>query len=186
MKSRLFIPTMLAGILLFAACDTAKKTAAEAAIQGAQTAYSAVADQANQYVPDQAKDVQASIQAAKAAFDKGDYTAALEAAKDLPEKIKALAAAASAKKDELTAKWKDMSSSMPNMVSAVQTKVDALTKSHKLPAGAADNLAAVKQSWSDASAAFSSGKLQDAMAKASEAKDKLTQLQSMLGIKPAA
>jgi len=186
MKSRLFVPTFLAVILLFAACDTAKKTAAEAAIQGAQTAYSAVADQANQYVPDQAKDVQTSIQAAKDAFDKGDYGAALEAAKSLPEKIKALGAAASAKKDELTAKWNDMSSSMPGLVSSVQTKMDALTKSHKLPAGAADNMASVKQAWSDASAAFQSGKLQDAMSKASAAKDKLNQLQTMLGMKPAA
>jgi len=186
MKSKLLIPALVAGILCFAACDTARKTAAEAAIQGAQTAYSAVAEQANQYVPDQAKDVQASIQAAKDAYDKGDYSAALEAAKSLPEKIKALGAAAAAKKDELTAKWNEMSSSMPGLVSAVQTKVDALTKSHKLPAGAADNMAAVKQAWSDASAAFSSGKLQDAMSKASEAKDKLNQLQSKLGMKPAA
>jgi hypothetical protein len=75
---------------------------------------------------------------------------------------------------------------MPGLVSAVQTKVDALTKSHKLPAGAADNMAAVKQAWGDASSAFQSGKLQDAMAKASEAKDKLTQLQTMLGMKPGA
>ncbi len=186
MKNRLLVPTILAVILLSAACDTAKKTAAEAAIQGAQTAYSAVADQANQYVPDQSKDVQATIQSAKDAFDKGDYSAALEAAKSLPEKIKALAAAASAKKEELTAKWSEMSSSMPGLVSAVQTKMDALTKSHKLPAGASDNMASVKQTWNDASSAFQSGKLQDAMSKASEAKDKLTQLQATLGMKPAA
>jgi len=186
MKSRLVVSSILAAILLLAGCDAAKKTAAEAAVQGAQTAYSAVAEQANQYVPDQAKEVQASIQTAKDAFDKGDYSAALEAAKSLPEKIKALAAAASAKKDELTAKWSAMSSSMPGLVSSVQTKIDALTKSHKLPAGAADNMATVKQTWSDASSAFQSGKLQDALSKASEAKEKLTQLQSMLGMKPAA
>lgn len=186
MKSRLFIFTIFAGILFFAACDNAKKTAAQTAIQGAETAYSAVADQANLYVPDQAKDVQAAIQAAKAAFDKGDYSAALEAAKDLPGKIKALGAAASARKDELTAKWNEMSSSMPGLVADAEAKVTELTKKHKLPEGAADNLAAVKQAWTDASSAFSSGKLQDAMAKASEAKDKLTQLQSALGMKPAA
>lgn len=186
MKSRLLIFTILAGILSLTACDAGKKTAAQAAIQGAQTAYSAVADQANQYVPDQAKDVQTSIDAAKAAFDKGDYTAALESAKDLPEKIKALGAAASAKKDELTAKWNEMSSSMPGLVAAVQTKIDAMKKTHKLPDGAADNLASVKQAWDDASAAFQSGKLQDAMTKAAAAKDKLTELQATLGMKPAA
>ena len=186
MKTRVLIAAILAGVMLFAACDSAKKTAAEGAITGAQAAYSAVADQATQYVPDQAKDVQAAIQSAKDALAKGDYSAALDAAKGLPDKIKALADAAKAKKDELTAKWQDMSSSLPGMVSSTQAKVDALAKTHKLPAGAADNFAAIKQTWTDASGAFSSGKIQDALAKASEAKEKLMQLQTTLGMKPAA
>ena len=186
MKMKLALTALLAGIVLFTACDNAKKVGADAAIKGAQTAYSAVADQANQYVPDQAKDVQASIQSAKDAFDKGDYSAAFDAAKALPEKVKALQAAASAKKDELTAKWNDLSASIPGLVSAVQTKVDTLTKSHKLPAGAADSFASVKQTWTDASAAFTSGQIPDALAKASAAKTKLTELESKLGMKPAA
>ena len=90
------------------------------------------------------------------------------------------------KKDELTAKWKEISESMPGLVTSVQTKVDALTKNHKLLAGAADSLASVKQSWTDASTAFQSGQLSDARAKASAAKAKLTELQTMLGMKPAA
>jgi hypothetical protein len=186
MKTKLVLAALLAGMLFATACDSAKKAAADTAIKGAQTAYAAVADQAGEYVPDQAKDVQASIQSAKDAFDKGDYSAALEASKALPDKVKALAAAAAAKKDELTAKWTELSGSMPGLVTAVQTKVDALTKSHKLPPGAADNFASVKQAWGDASSAFQSGKLQDAMTKASAAKAKLTELQTMLGIKPAA
>jgi hypothetical protein len=186
MKTKLALTAILAGMMFFTACENAQKTAAAAAIKGAQTAYAAVADQANQYVPDQAKDVQTAIQSAKDAFDKGDYAAAFKASKALPGKVKDLAAAAAAKKDELTAKWTEMSGSMPGLVTAVQTKVAALTKSHKLPAGAADSLASVKQSWSDASTAFHSGQLSDAMAKASAAKAKLTELQAMLGMKPAA
>jgi hypothetical protein len=186
MKTKLALASILAGMMLFAACDNAKKTGADAAIKGAQAAYAAVADQANQYVPEQAKDVQAGIQSAKDSFDKGDYTAAFEASKTLPGKVQDLAKAADAKKAELTAKWNELSSSMPGLVSAVQTKVDALTKSHKLPAGAADGLASVKQTWTDASAAFTSGQIPDALAKASAAKAKLTELQTTLGIKPAA
>jgi hypothetical protein len=112
----------LAKDLFFTACENAQKTAADAAIKGAQTAYAAVADQANQYVPDQAKDVQTAIQSAKDAYDKGDYAAAFEASKALPGKVKDLAAAAAVKKDELTAKWKEMSESMPGLVTAVQTR----------------------------------------------------------------
>jgi hypothetical protein len=72
------------------------------------------------------------------------------------------------------------------MVAAVQTKVDALTKSHKLPAGAGDTLTSIKQNWTDASAAFTSGNLSGAIAQASAAKAKLTELQTTLGMKPAA
>jgi len=186
MKTRFALTAILAGMMFFTACDNAQKAGADVALKGAQTAYAAIADQANEYVPDQSKDVQAAIQSAKDAFDKGDYAGAFEAAKGLPEKIKALAAAASAKKDELTAKWNAMSSSMPGLVSAVQTKVEALTKSHKLPAGAADSLASVKQTWTDASTAFTSGQIPDALAKASAAKTKLTELETSLGMKPAA
>jgi len=186
MKTKLMVFTILMAMVSLVACDSAKKAAADEAIKGAQSAYAAVADQATQFVPDQAKDVQGAIQSAKGSFDKGDYSAALEAAKGLPDKIKALGAAAAAKKDELTAKWNELSSSMPGLVSAVQTKVDALTKTHKLPTGAADNFASIKQMWGDASSAFQTGKLQDAMTKAAEAKEKLTQLQATLGMKPGA
>ncbi|MFZ0684463.1 MAG: hypothetical protein WAM89_02890 [Terriglobales bacterium] len=186
MKTKLVLAALLAGMMLFTACENAQKTGADVAIKGAQTAYAAVADQANQYVPDQTKDVQTAIQSAKDAYDKGDYAAAFEASKALPDKVKALAAAALAKKDELTAKWKDLSGSLPEMVTTVQTKVDALTKSHKVPAGAADTLASIKQTWTDASTAFTSGQIPDAVAKASAAKDKLIQLETTLGIKPAA
>jgi len=186
MKTKFVFAAILAGMMLFTACENAQKTGADAAIKSAQTAYAAVADQANQYVPDQAKDVQAAIQSAKDAFDKGDYAGALEASKALPDKVKDLAAAAAAKKDELTAKWTEMSSSMPGLVTAVQTKVAALAKSRRLPPGAADSLTSVKQSWTDASTAFQSGQLSDAMAKASAAKAKLTELQTLLRMKPAA
>jgi hypothetical protein len=66
----------------------------------------------------------------------------------------------------------------------VQKKADALTKSHKLPKGADGSLAAAKQAWTDASAAFTSGQLPDAVAKASAAKATLIDLQPTLGIKP--
>jgi hypothetical protein len=186
MKTQFAVTAILAGTMLLAACDTAKKTGADAAIKTAQTAYSAIADQAKTYAPDQAAAVQASIQSAKDAYDKGDYSAAFDAAKELPGKIQDLSKAISAKKDELTAKWNELSSSMPGMVSAVQTKMDALTKSHRVPKGAADMFASVKQTWADASSSFTSGQIPDALAKASAAKQKLVDLEASLGMKPAA
>ena len=95
-----------------------------------------------------------------------DYEAALNSAKDLPRKISDLASTAKVKKDELTTQRTSLSGSLPKTVEEITTKVAALTKTHKLPAGAGDQLDAAKQMWTDASSAFSSGNLSDAMAKA--------------------
>jgi predicted small secreted protein len=62
MKTRLALTAILAGMMFFTACENAQKTGADVAIKAAQSGYAAVADQATQYVPDQAKDVQSSIQ----------------------------------------------------------------------------------------------------------------------------
>jgi outer membrane murein-binding lipoprotein Lpp len=71
MKTKLVATVILAGMMLFAACSNSHKTDADAAIKSAQTAYATVADQANQYVPDQSKQVQAAIQSAKDSFRQG-------------------------------------------------------------------------------------------------------------------
>jgi phage terminase small subunit len=55
-----------------------------------------------------------------------------------------------------------------------------------VPKATADSFASAKQTWTDASAASASGKIPDAVAKGSEAKTELTDLQSKLGIKPKA
>ena len=132
MKTKLVATIIVAGIMFFAACSNSHKTDADAAIKSAQTAYAAVADEANLYVPDQAKQVQADIQSAKDSFDKGDYEAADNASKGLAARIQDLTKAADAKKADLTAQWNDLNASVPGLLAADQKKVDALTKSHRL------------------------------------------------------
>jgi hypothetical protein len=185
MKMKNILTTVVLGVCFLSACDTAKKTAAEAAIQGANTAYTQIAGEAQKYVPEQAMAVQNTLQQARTSLGSGDYSAALDAAKGLPAQIKDLSDAVKAKKDELMAKWNDLNSSMPGLVSAIQSKVDALKKHHALPAGATDALAGLKQAWGNASAAFQSGDLSGAMEKASAAKAKLADMQQMLGMKAA-
>ena len=180
-KSMLLV--VLLNVCFFAACDGAKKTAAEAAVNAADSSFQSIAAEAQKYVPEQAKGVQDSLQQAKTALSNGDYSAALDVAKGLPEKISSLGDALKAKKDELTAKWNDLQSTMPGLVSAVQSKFDVLKKKHALPAGADSSLTGLKQAWGEASSSFQSGDLSSAMEKASAAKEKLADIQKMLGIK---
>lgn len=190
-KMNWFVCGFLGLALIMAACGGAEKEATEAAINAAQTAINAASPDAAKYVPDQLKAAQGALQSAKDALAKGDYSAALAAAKDAGSKASDLAKAAAAKKDELMKGWASLSESMPKSMDQVKAKLDAYSHGAKMPAGldkaklaaAKDQYAQLKQSWSDAAAAAQQGNFGDAIQKASGIKDVLAKLMEMLGIK---
>ena len=178
-------------VVLFAAGCAGNSKPAEEAIKAAEAAIDSVKGEAAKYIPDQVKGLEEGLKTAKDAFAKKDYTAALNAVKDLPGKAKELAAAAAAKKIELTKTWEDMSSGLPKMVGAIQSRVDILSKSKKLPAnldeakfdGVKAGLAEATQMWGDAQKDFSSGNLADAVSKAKTLKDKAMEMMTTLGMR---
>lgn len=194
MKKPITQLVVLAVVLLLAACSSSKGPA-EQAIQAAEVAYDSVKAEALKYVPDQAQAVETALSAAKESFAKGDYLAALNSAKDLAPKAKDLATAVAAKKEELTKNWSEMSAGLPKMVEAIKSRVNILSKSKKLPAGldkakfdgVKSGLAEITQTWTDATGAFQSGNLTDAVAKAKTVKDKAIEIMTTLRMQaPAA
>jgi hypothetical protein len=195
MKNPITQVLALAVVLLFAACSSSKEPA-EQAIKAAEEAFGSVKVEALKYVPDQAQAFETTLNTAKDSFAKGDYLAALNSAKDLLPRAKDLATAATAKKEELSQKWGQMSLGLPKMVEAIKSRVDILSKSKKLPAGldqtkfdgVKSGLAEVTQTWSEATGAFQAGNLNDAVAKAKTVKDKAVEIMTTLGmnIPPAA
>jgi hypothetical protein len=105
-------------------------------------------------------------------------------------KAKDLGAAAAAKKAELTKAWEEVSSGVPQPAAAIKSRVDILSQSKKLPAaldkakldGAKTDLAALNQSWTEASEAFKSGNVTDAVGKARAAKDKAVEIMTALNM----
>lgn len=183
-------PMVLIVLVLFAAACASDTKPAEEAIKAAEAAINAAKGEAINYIPDQVKALEDGLKAAKDAFAKKDYKAALNAAKDLPGKAKDLAAAAATKKEELTKAWKEMSGGLPKMVEAIKSRVDVLSKSKKLPAnldkakfdGVKAGLPEVTQMWDDAQKAFSGGNLADAVSKAKTIKDKAVEMMTTLGM----
>ncbi len=191
MSRKLFFSIIaLAFCFAFAACNTAKSPA-EAAIKAADEALASVRSDASVYVPDQLKAVEDSLAAARDSFQKGDYKQALAGAKDLAGNAKDLVAAVAAKKDELAKSWQEMSGGLPGMVSAIQSRVNILSKSRNLPAGLDKekfeslkaSLATVTQTWTEASGAFSSGNLMDAVTKGASVKEKAVEIMTALNMK---
>lgn len=183
MICRKLIVPILAVALVLAGCQNAPKISADAAIGSAKAAFAPVKDLSEKYVPEQTAAVESSITAAQTAYNDGDYAGALTAAKGLPGQISDLATAAKAKKDELTAEWASLSSSLPGLMSAVSTKASRLAAAHKLPASADDQLTSAKRLWDTSTAAFSSGDLNTAVSDGNSAKEKLTSLAAMLHVK---
>ena len=177
-------------LVLFAAACASDQKPAEEAIKAAESAIESAKGEAAKYVPDQVKGLEDGLQAAKDAFAKKDYKAALSAAKDLPGKAKELGAAAAAKKAELTKAWEQMSGGLPKMVEAIKSRVDILSQSKKLPAnidkakfeGIKSGLPEVTQMWDDAQKAFSGGNLADALSKAKTIKEKAVEMMTTLGM----
>ena len=177
-------------VLALAACESAEKAPASAALSAAQTAIDAVKTEAMKYVPDQVKAVQDALAAANANFEKKDYKAALAGAQDVAAKAKELGAAAATKKAELTKSWEEISNGVPKMAEAIKSRVDILSQSKKLPAGldkakvddAKAGLASMNQSWTQASDAYKSGDVSGAVVKAKAAKDKAVEIMTALNM----
>ena len=192
-----FVWMMTAMIAVLVVGCANQKAPAEQAIASAETSLAAVRDQAQKYVPDQLQAVQAQITSAKDALAKGDYKSVLAAAPAITAAISSLNTAVQAKVAEAAAAaskakdaWSSVSTDVPKMVAAIQSRVAILSKSRHLPANvskdalesAKSGLDSLKSTWSEASAAASSGDYTSAMSKAQAVKDKATEIMKSLGM----
>jgi hypothetical protein len=186
---------MAAGMacLFFVAACARDKEPAEQAVKAAEEALSGAKGEIAKYAPDQMKGLEDALKAAKDKLEKKEYTEALNAAKDLPGKVKDAAAAAAAKKAELTKNWEAVSAEMPKMLGAIQGQMDILAKAKKLPKGidkaklegAKASLGELNQAWADAEKASKEGNLSAAMGKMPGMKEKAAEIMNSLGMPPA-
>ncbi len=187
---------MFIAVALISACAR-DKGPAELAIKAAEEAINQVRAEATKYVPDEMKNLESALAAAKEKFNNKDYKAALAEAQGLVGKAKEVLAAANAKKEELVKKkeeltksWTDLSVGIPKMVEAIEQRVEILSKAKKLPANLTkenfeevkSGLAAAKDEWAKAQQSFSSGNLDDAVAMANSVKDKAVKAMETLGL----
>jgi hypothetical protein len=147
------------------------KGPAEAALKAADEAIAKVKPEAEKFVPDQFKGLTETAATAKANFDKGDYAAALAAAKDLPAKANDVMTAATAKKDELMGQWNELAKVIPAKMVDLTDKVNALAAMKKMPMGMdaakldeiKGRMADMNATWTKATEAFGGGDIKGAL-----------------------
>ena len=179
---------VVAGLIL-TGCSKVKGQA-ETALKAAEKAISEVKPEAEKFVPDQIKALEAALSGAKEKFGKGDYKAALSDAQAIPGKVKDMVASLNAKKDELTKTWTNLDQGIPKMMEAIKSRVGILSKSKKLPANltkekfeeAKSGLDNALKDWETAKESFKGGKLAEAVTKGNTVKEKAVQILQILGM----
>jgi predicted small lipoprotein YifL len=188
MKNALRITAVALCCVALVACS--QKGPAEAALKAAETSMNKVeAAEGARYAPEETKGLLASFTAAQEAFNKGDYKTSLEVAQGIPAKANDVVAAVAAKKDELGKAWAGLSG-VPAMVDQIKAKVEALSAMKKLPKGmdaskleaAKASLADIMKTMGEASEAFKSGNLMDAVTKGNAVKAKVSDEMAALGL----
>jgi hypothetical protein len=169
--------------LILAACANQKEPA-QKMIADVEAAINAASADATKYAPEELTDVQQKLGDLKASFDKKDYKAVVKAAPPVMSAAQALASTAAAKKDQqikgLNLEWTALAAVLPGNVNIIQSRVDFLSKSENKKLASGVDLDAVRSSlgdatslWSKAQAAFSGGRLDEAVTTANSVKTKL-------------
>ena len=169
------------------------KQPAEQALQVAEATIDAARPEIERYVPGELQQLKDASATAKAQFDKGDYKAALQSAQDLLPRVKAAAAAAEQKKQELVAAFGRIKASLPGMVDALNARVSTLAGMRRLPPGidkavlqnAQASLGAMSSAWADATASFDKGDVIQAVNQATQLQTQILDLTQAL-MPPAA
>ena len=181
--------------VMLAACANQKEPAENAVAQIEASLAQFKAD-AEQYAADELKGVEESIGNLKNELANKNYKAVVMQTPSVASTVAALKETVAKKKAEAEemlaaaqAEWTELNASVPELVTKLQARVDSLSKSRRFPKGmdrasfdtAKADFEALKSSWAEAGAEFSSGMVADAVRRARAAKAKGEELVEKLG-----
>ncbi|HEY2781764.1 MAG TPA: hypothetical protein VGI90_13345 [Steroidobacteraceae bacterium] len=167
---------------LAAACSNQKEPAQKALDDASAAVNHSLTPDADKYAPKRVTALQGKLAELKSNFDAKSYAAVIAAAPDVTTAAKDLTRVVATDKDaetkDLTARWADASASIPKLLEAVHARIDELGKAkhpakHLDLATARADLTEADSGWANATSANSSGKINDALAAAKDAKEKV-------------
>jgi hypothetical protein len=187
--TRILIAVSVACVFTGMGCT---KGPAEQALKVADEAIQAAQPAVQPYVPEQWRLLTDAAEAAHNDFERGNYKAALDAAKSLPGRIEQVKTMAQARKDELTMVWQQMGASVPAMLSTMSGKVNEIAATGKMPPGMTREAFEAEKTemvsliglWSEAQSAAQAGNVAEATEMGAQVETRAESLLHKLGVKP--
>lgn len=184
---------LAATALLLTGCGD--KQPATNAVTQAENAITPLRDDATKYAPDELKAAEGTLAAMKADLAEEDYKAVVAAVPKINNDIKTLQGAVVQKQTLAAAaqnQWDALNTDVPKAIEAIQVRVDSL-KGAKLPKeitkenyeAAKTDLASMKTTWAEATAAATAGNTQEAADKGRTVQAKVEEIKGELGMSPA-
>jgi hypothetical protein len=190
--SQAFFP-LIAATLLVTGCGD--KDPANSAVTQAEASLETVRPDAGKFAAAELQAADATLASMKANLAKGDYGAVVADVPKFNTEMRSLKEAVISKQTLAVAdqrEWEMLSKEVPPTVEAIQAQVEKLSQG-KLPkeisketfASAKTDLESVKTTWTEATAAASSGNTTEAASKGRTALAKAEELKTQLGMKAA-
>lgn len=195
------LPIALVAALLLATGCANKQEPATQAVADAEAALVTFRDEAGQFAASELQAADAAIADMKARLARKDYDAVVDGAPALSQQIETLRTTTAERRAEreqaneaAKATWATLSDDVPKMVQAIQSRMDVLSKSKRLPKNldkakfeaARADFEQMKTTWSEATAAASSGNAVEAVSRGEAAQSKGTDVMLALGMKVGA
>jgi DNA repair ATPase RecN len=186
---------LTASAMLMTGCMSQKDPASNAVTQ-AEAAVSDLRVDAAKFAPEELKTTETTLAKMKADLAKKDYKDVIAGVPEFNKEVATLKEVLVGRQTQIiaaTREWETLNTEVPKAVQEIQVRVDSLAAAPKLPKevdqhefeAAKASLETMKSTWTEATAAFSSGNATEAADKAREVKGKVEEVKGQLAMNPS-
>jgi len=195
MKFTNVVMALAASAALMTGCMSQKDPASNAVTQ-AEAAVSELRVDAAKFAPEELKTTETTLAKMKADFAKKDYKDVIAGVPEFNKEVATLKEVLVGRQTQIiaaTREWETLNTEVPKAVQEIQVRVDSLASAPKLPKevdqhefeAAKASLETMKSTWTEATAAFSSGNATEAADKAREVQGKVEEVKGQLAMNPS-
>lgn len=192
MKVTNMLMALTASAMLMTGCSSQKDPAANAVTQ-AEAALAELRVDGAKFAPDELKNTEATLDKMKADLADEDYKHVVASVPEFNKEVATLKEVLVGRQTQIiaaTREWETLNVEVPKAVEEIQVRVNSLASSPRLPKdvekhefeAAKASLETMKTTWTEATAAFSSGNATEAADKGRSVQDKVDEVKDQLAM----